>query len=57
MTNERARDEQTGSAITDLPTQEPKDEQASEVRGGKATPQDFKFVHSVDKSSPVLMQA
>ena len=27
------------------------------VSGGKASFQDFSFVHHVDKSSPVLMQA
>lgn len=25
------------------------------VKGGKSTPQDFNFVHKVDKSSPVLL--
>lgn len=35
-------------------TRELSAEDANKVKGGKAIPQDFNFVHKVDKASPVL---
>ena len=47
MTNERKRDEQkTEKPITELPAQEPADEQADKVRGG--------FVMRHNSASPTL---
>ena len=56
MTNERKRDEQAEPAITNLPSQAPKDEQADEVRGGagKVSQQDFHFVMRNNSASPTL---
>jgi type VI protein secretion system component Hcp len=38
--------------IKDLTPKHPK-----QVKGGKASPGEFSFVHKVDKSSPVLFQS
>jgi type VI protein secretion system component Hcp len=47
----KAHGKRQGKTVRDLTA-----EKARGVKGGKATFNDFQFVHKVDKASPVLFQ-